>query len=81
MLTGAALAFLKIGGRGLPTILANFFRFSVSPKTYIWKKTEQKVEVLKRTEIKKEEGKELPLRPAGESQLKKLSTKVETQNK
>src|SRR3989344_169265 len=33
----AAMAFVKIGGRGLPTILMNVFKFSVSPKMYIWK--------------------------------------------
>ncbi|MDO8424791.1 MAG: PrgI family protein [bacterium] len=76
---GSALAFLKIGNRGLPTILMNFFRFSISPKMYIWKKTDKPVEVLKK-EIKKEGVPETVLRVAGESQLKKLSTKVETKN-
>lgn len=74
---GSALAFLKIGGRGLPTILMNFFRFSISPKIYIWKKTDKPVEVLKK-EIKKEGIPETTLKAAGESRLNKLSTKVET---
>ncbi|MBI4101373.1 MAG: PrgI family protein [Candidatus Nealsonbacteria bacterium] len=77
LIVGAALAFLKIGGRGLPTIVANFFRFFISPKMYIWKKTEKPIEVIKR-EVKKEGLAETPLRVAGPSQLKKLSVQVET---
>lgn len=80
MAGGTVLAFIKIGGRGLPTILANFFRFSLSPKMYIWKKKEQRVEVFKRVEVKKEERaeEELPLKIAGESRLKKLGVQIET---
>lgn len=77
--TGSALAFLKIGGRGLPTILLNFLRFFISPKVYIWKKTDKPVAVLKK-EVKKEGVPEAVLKVAGESQLKKLSTKVETKS-
>ena len=33
-----ALAFVKIEGRSLPTIIKDFFIFSSSPKLYIWKK-------------------------------------------
>jgi len=79
--TGAfALAFLKIGGRSLPTILAHFLRFSLTPKMYIWRKKEQTIAVFKKIEIKKEEEKEeeLPLKIAAKSQLKKLHTKIET---
>lgn len=76
---GISLAFLKIGGRGLPTILMNFLRFSVTPKMYIWKKTDKPVAVFKK-EIKKEGVKETPLKAVRESQLNKLSTKVETKN-
>lgn len=79
MLMGTTLAFLKIGGRGLPTIIMNFFHFSISPKMYIWKKTDKPVEVLKK-EIKKTGVPETILKVAGESQLKKLSTRVETKN-
>ena len=75
-----ALAFLKIGGRSLPTILANFLRFNLTPKMYIWRKKEQTIAVFKKVEIKKEEEKEeeLPLKIAAKSQLKKLHTKIET---
>jgi len=79
MTAGFILAFVKIGGRNLPVILANLFKFSVSPKMYIWKKKEQKVEALKKMEVKKEEAKdELPLKVAGKSHLKRLGVRVET---
>jgi len=77
-----ALAFLKIGGRGLPTILTNFLRFSLGSKVYIWKKKEAPVTVFKRGEIKKErKEEELPLKIAEASQLKKIRTQIETKTK
>ncbi len=33
-----SLAFIKVNGIGLPTILANYLHFSAAPKLYIWKK-------------------------------------------
>jgi NAD/NADP transhydrogenase beta subunit len=48
-LIALGLAFIKIGGRTLPVILANFFRFLIAPKKYIWKKKEQgQIEVFKK---------------------------------
>ncbi|MDD2696820.1 MAG: PrgI family protein [Candidatus Pacebacteria bacterium] len=78
-----ALAFLKIGGRSLPTILANFLRFNLAPKMYIWRRKEEAITIFKKEEIKKEEVKEeeLPLKIAEKSQLKKLRTKIETKTK
>lgn len=79
---GASLAFLKIGGRGLPTILANFFRFSLGSKFYIWKREGALVTFSKEMELKKEvKNKEAPLKSAGISQLKKIRTKLETETK
>lgn len=79
---GAALAFLKIGGQGLPTILANFLRFIFGSKMYIWKRKGAPITISKRVEIKKEvkEG-ELPLKIAEKSQLKKIRTEIETKTK
>ncbi|OGZ18973.1 MAG: hypothetical protein A2175_01435 [Candidatus Nealsonbacteria bacterium RBG_13_42_11] len=79
-MTALVLAFLKIGGRGVPTILSNFLRFSLTPKMYIWKKSEKPITVFEK-EIKKdideaEEG--LPLKIVKGSRLKKLSTEIET---
>jgi hypothetical protein len=77
-----ALAFLKIGGRSLPTILGNFLKFSLSPKIFIWRKIEAPITVFKKEKIKKEEAdEELPLKIAEKSQLKKIKTKIETQTK
>lgn len=76
---GAGLAFLKIGGRDLPKILANFFRFTIGSKLYIWKRREAIVTFTKEVELKKggKEG-DIPLKSAGASRLKKMKTKLET---
>jgi len=77
-----AFAFLKIGGRGLPTILGNFLKFSLAPKIYLWGKKEVPTEVFKKEVVKAEEKKEeLPLKIAEKSQLKKLRTQIETKTK
>lgn len=78
----AALAFLKIGGRELPTVFGNSLKFLISPKMYIWRKKETPVTVFKKEEVKKEEVKdELPLKIAEKSRLKKLSTQIEIKTK
>ena len=77
-----ALAFLKIGGRDLPTVLGNSLKFLISPKMYIWRKKETPVRGFKKEEIKKEVPEEgLPLKIAEKSQLKKLRTQIETKTK
>ncbi len=81
------LAFLKIGGRGVPTIFGNFLRYTLAPKMYIWHKKEQPVTVYKKegTTFVKSQGsenkEELPLKIAEKSQLKKLHTQIETKTK
>jgi len=85
VLGGGAMsfAFLKIGGRSLPSILGNFLKFSISPKIYIWRKKEAPVMVFKKEAKKeKEEIKEgISLKIAEKSQLKKLRTQIETRTK
>jgi hypothetical protein len=77
-----AFAFLQIGGRSLPTVLSNFLRFNLTPKMYIWKKTEAKIEIIKKEVKKKEETEEeLPLKINEKSQLKKIKTRIETKTK
>lgn len=81
---GLALAFLKIGGRPLPTILVNFLKFFLSQKLYLWQKGEFKVGVFKKEEklkIVEKKTEELPLKIARDSQLKKLRTEVEIKTK
>ncbi len=78
-----ALAFIKIGGRSLPTYLKNSFVFLFRPKVYLWQqKGMAGVKILK--EEKKEEEKEgggVELKIAEKSRLKNLATKVETRLK
>ncbi len=74
-----ALAFVKIGGRSLPVILGNFLKFNLTPKIYIWRKTETPIRVVKKAPKKEKEAEEeLPLKIAEKSQIKKLGTKIET---
>ena len=83
-LGAAALAFGKIGGRSLPTILANCLKFLITPKIYLWRKKEVKIEVFKKEEkikIPEEKVEELPLKIAKDSRLKKLRTEVEIRTK
>jgi len=80
------LAFVKIGGRPLPTFLINFFNFSLSPRIYLWKKKEiaPKFTVIKKSkeiEKKEEEKDVLPLKIAEGSRLKNLATQIETQKR
>ncbi len=79
---GAGLAFLKIGGQGLPKILTNFFRFSLASKLYIWKRKGTAITFSKKLEIKKElKNGELPLKITETSQLKKIKTEIEIKTK
>lgn len=77
---GTALAFLKIGGKPLPSLLANFLKFSASPKIYLWGRKEIPLTIWKEAEVKKEEEKEeeLPLKIAKDSKLKKIKIQIDT---
>lgn len=77
LMSGAgALAFLKIEGRDLPTLLENFFSFLFSSKIYLWRKESLPPKFVKETEEEKEE---IPaLAVGGKSQLKNLSIRIET---
>ncbi len=81
-----AFAFIKIGGRSLPTILANLLRFSLTPKMYIWRKKETLVTVYKKkvsasVESTADKEEELPLKIAEKSRLKKMKIQIETKTK
>jgi hypothetical protein len=73
------LAFLKIQGYSLPTIIRNFFVYMVTPKIFLWyrKIVLPKVSKIKKFE-KAEVPEETPLKIVKESSLQKLSTQVET---
>lgn len=82
---GFSFALLKIGGRPLPNLLMHFLFYTISSKIYIWKKERiittfvYKKEKMKPKEEKTEEG--IPLRIAGKSRLRDLSTQVELKTK
>jgi hypothetical protein len=79
-----ALAFIKIEGRPITTILMNFLKFSVSSRIYLWRRKEiapkfVKINMVSKKEEKKEEEKDtLPLKIAGGSRLKNLFNQIET---
>lgn len=75
---GLALAFLKIKGRPLTTVIANFFLFSFSQRTYLWKR---KVFTPKLIQVERKEPKKIQTRPGPKitekSKLQNLSSKLE----
>lgn len=83
--SAASLAFLKIKGHPLPTIIVNFFLFSLSSKLYIWRKKPIKAGLFYRKEkirFKKEKPEEsVLLKITKESRLKDLSTQIELKTK
>jgi len=77
-----SLAFLEVQGRSLPVVLSNLLKFNLTPRMYIWKKSQTPIRVLKKETLKtKEKQDETPLKIAEKSQLKKLRTEVETKMK
>lgn len=82
-LTASVLAFGKIGGRSVPVVFGNFLKFYFTPKRYFWKTKEMPPKlIMRKVEPKKEEKiEETPLKIAERSQLKKLSTQIETKTR
>ena len=77
-----ALAFLKIGGVSLPVAIKNFFFFLSKPKIYIWEKKFAPPKISGKTEKPREEtAEESALKVAERSQLRRLSTFLETKGK
>src|SRR4030043_1334725 len=78
-------AFLKEGGRPLPTVLINFLFYNASSKIYTWNKqsTEPRL-IYKKEKIKKVEIKKEPaalLKITKQSRLKELSNQIELKTK
>lgn len=80
-----ALAFIKVGGRPIPSVLFNFIIYSVSSKLYLWRKkpiTSALVYKKEKVVMKKEKPEERPtLMVTGKSRLKDLSNQVELKTK
>lgn len=76
----SSLAFLKIEGRPLPIVLANFFKFSLSKKLFLWEKKEYLPKLIAEKKIvKKQKPKEeISLKIDEQSKLKRIKSKIET---
>lgn len=76
---GLGLAFIKVGGKSLPILLLNFFNFSISPKTYIWKRGKMPRVFEKKSYVQKKETPAVATIGHGKpGRIKNLSIKVET---
>jgi len=80
MITFFSFAFVKIQGRPLSTVLMNIFLFLSSAKLYLWKKKEEMTPITVKSEKREIKPVTQPttLKIAEKSQLKKLSTEIET---
>lgn len=76
-----ALAFIKIGGRGFPSVLKNFFIYLFSSRVYFWKSVPTTVLKKEAVELKEEPKEESPLVINGKSRLRSLFTKIETKGR
>ncbi|MFH1841257.1 MAG: PrgI family protein [Candidatus Nealsonbacteria bacterium] len=79
LLGAGALAFIKIDGIPLPTVILNFISFLFSSRIYLWRKKDISPRFVKKPkEIEEAEEGESDLKIAKKSQLKTLSTRIET---
>ncbi len=72
-----AFAFLKINGIPLSVYLWNFFKYTLSPKDYLWKRKGEGFNKITLKEAKEE----ADLSVGGKTNLKNMKTKVETKLK
>ena len=72
-----AFAFLKINGIPLSIYLWNFFKYTLSPKDYLWKRKGEGFNKITLKEAKEE----ADLSVGGKTNLKNMKTKVETKLK
>ena len=77
---GIALNFVTIGGKSLPTVLLHAVGFAVAPKTYIWTKGKQSINLGGKIEYEgpetEQSSKDIPMVQG--SKLRNLATQVET---
>jgi hypothetical protein len=80
MALAGSLAFLRVGGRSLPTLLKNFFFFTLAPKMYLWHRKEVSPRMIKtvRQENQPEDSDKSSLKLSSSSQLRNLSNSIET---
>ncbi len=77
-----ALAFVKVGGRPMPTVLGNLFGFLAGTKVYLWKKKALPPRIIWKQPDKKGIVKPKSLIPelkiVGKSRLKDVGTAIDT---
>ena len=75
----SAFAFLNIDGIPLQKFIWNFFKYSLSPKVYVWKKGKLGgTDIQEKISTKEGETEEIDLSVGGKSNLKNMKTKIET---
>jgi len=80
MSLAGAMAFLKVGGRSLPTVLKNFLFFSTGPKIYLWRRKNVSPRMFEKAvdKPKTETAEPSALKMAEKSRLRSLSNILET---
>ncbi|MBD3208705.1 MAG: hypothetical protein GF370_04615 [Candidatus Nealsonbacteria bacterium] len=74
----ASFTLIKKGGRPISAHVANFLKFHLSPKMYLWEKEEKKVAKVAQTTSQEETPEdETPLKIAPKSRLKRKKTDIE----
>jgi hypothetical protein len=71
------LAFFKIEGIPITTVIGNFFSFSFSSKIYLWKKSGLPPKMIRKEPPKKEKKEPDVLNIAEKSRLKNLAERIE----
>lgn len=77
---GFSLAFVKVGGKPIVSLLLSMLSFKVRPQTYIWRKTDV---VQKKAEAQYAQPKEAPISQIAltkQSKVKDLAVKIKTQS-
>lgn len=78
---GFGLAFIKVAGKSLPFLLLDIFNFSISPKTYIWKRGRVKRSVEPKRVLKRKEVQPIAkIKQEGQGRISSLAVKIETKN-
>ena len=77
-LLGAAFAFVKVGPKSFPEFVISIFRFSASPRTYIWKRGQASLHFSKANYEAKKAGGNSRTKLTTESRVGNLATKVQT---
>ena len=78
---GFMFAFIKIGGRSLPSILLNFFNFTIAPKRYIWRKGRTPIQTPQaqpQQQATQQQPAKREIKLVQKSKIKDLATRVET---